>query len=170
MDRDIDKILLTSEQIQARIAHKLLPESSMLTPTDEQVVLRRPDLSVWRMGFQITVTVRPLVPQASDLLTIDAKHFLPENEAILASGTGDSLLFSAGEVTLSDAGAVFVVAQVGAWLEIEGAMSAGNVGRFPVVAVPSSTTIRFTNPVGVTESYAGTWTLRHGPIVHAVSA
>jgi len=160
------------EQIEKRLIGKSPAPTigvGALMPTEERVLLRRPDASVWRSRWSTTVLAVPTAPSAEPLTMIDTLHFLPEDETVLTTGTGDSLAFAAGSVTLTDTGATFTAAYIGAWIEITGSTSPGNNGRFPVTAVPAATQITFTNPIGVTQAaYTGQWILRVGPILHAI--
>lgn len=76
----------------------------------------------------------------------------------LISGTGDSFTFAADIVTLADAAADFTPAMVGAKIVIDGATSPDNNGTFTVLTVNGpGTEITYSNPDGVTEAFAGTW-------------
>lgn len=73
------------------------------------------------------------------------------------SGTGDSLTFLLGVVTLVDAGASFVVGDVGKKITISGATNPGNNGVFTILSRTGSTTITLWNPSGVTETSSFTY-------------
>lgn len=73
------------------------------------------------------------------------------------TGTGDSMTVSGSTVTLTDAGAAFVAADVGRYITIAGSDLASNNGRFLVTA-RAATTVSFTNGDGQAEaSFTGTW-------------
>lgn len=76
---------------------------------------------------------------------------------VAPTGTGDSLTFSAGLVTLVDAAGVFAGVRVGARISISGATNAANNGTFTIVEVVSGTSVIFANAAGVTETSAFTW-------------
>lgn len=73
------------------------------------------------------------------------------------SGTGDSLTFLLGVVTLVDSGASFVVGDVGKKITISGATNPGNNGVFTILSRTGSTTITLWNPSGVTETSSFTY-------------
>ena len=77
------------------------------------------------------------------------------------SGTGDNFTFSGGNVTLTDAGASFTQADVGKQITIPAgsALSPGNEGTFTIATVADANNVTYANASGVTEAYAGTWTL-----------
>lgn len=77
----------------------------------------------------------------------------------ISTGTGDSFAFSSPTVTLTDAGASWTSADIGRFITIAGSTSPGNDGTFMIESVPSGTTLTYTNATGVTEAFAGTWTI-----------
>lgn len=78
------------------------------------------------------------------------------------SGIGDSFTKSGNTMTLTDAGGQFVSAQVGRSITIYSATTAANNGVFTITAVPSATTIQYTNAAGVAENFAGSWIIDDG--------
>lgn len=75
-----------------------------------------------------------------------------------ANGTGDSFTAAGVTTTLADAGGSFGLHDLGRFINISGATTTKNNGRFVITAVPSSTSVQFTNNlVGVTEAFTGTY-------------
>lgn len=87
-----------------------------------------------------------------------------------ATGTGDSLSKLGNVVTITDAAAAFVAGMVGQHILIAGATTPDNDGIFVVTEFVSATQIRFKNPSGVTEAFAGTWSVGFGIYTFNVSA
>lgn len=77
----------------------------------------------------------------------------------VSTGTGDSFAVAAGVVTLTDAGAAWTSADIGRFITIAGSTSPANDGTFLIEAVPTGTTLKYTNAGGVTEAYTGAWTI-----------
>lgn len=75
------------------------------------------------------------------------------------SGTGDSLTVSSGVVTMVDAGATFRAEMVGQRMAIAGASNAANNGTFRITEFVSSTSVKFVNARGVTETSSFTWSI-----------
>jgi hypothetical protein len=76
------------------------------------------------------------------------------------SGTGDSLTFGAGIVTLTDASAPFLPNMNGHSITIADASNPGNNGTFTPVTYISPTQISFPNGAGVNEpAFTGEWTV-----------
>lgn len=75
------------------------------------------------------------------------------------SGTGDNLTVAGTDVTLTDAGATFSDTDLGRFITIAGATTGTNNGVFQITAVNSSTEVVFTNALGVTEAFPGTWSI-----------
>lgn len=109
--------------------------------------------TAWIDGFNAlrNIRVNQLVPLAS------------ENAPQGPSGTGDSFAFALGVVTLTDAAALFTPAHVGLAITIVGATSPGNNGTFIIASYISPTQITYANAGGVTEAYAGAWSIA-GPL------
>lgn len=85
------------------------------------------------------------------------------------SGTGDSLAYSAGTVTLTDAGASFTTDDIGKRVGIQGCANAGNNGSFVITARPSSTQVQFSNALGVNETSSFTWNISSGGVGDSIS-
>ena len=73
------------------------------------------------------------------------------------SGVGDAFTLAGTTITLTDAGAAFTAADVGQSITVAGSTTAGNNGTFLVTAVPSATSVQYTNAAGVAETFPGTW-------------
>jgi hypothetical protein len=85
---------------------------------------------------------------------------LVDTETTVATGTGDQLSLVAGEagvVELVDVGAGFETAAIEHLVDITGATTAANNGRFAIESIPDATHLRFRNPAGKAELFAGTW-------------
>jgi hypothetical protein len=161
---------LIMEEIQALlVGARPVPGSSPMEPTGEQhQPLKRTDLQVWRLDYEVMVTVDATKPESGPLTEVHTRHFLPIEETTFATGIGDSLVFATPITCLVDAGAAFTAAQVGSYIEIVGATTPANNGTFEVTAVLGPTSLEFANPVGVTELYSGAWTLRAAPVVKTI--
>jgi hypothetical protein len=61
-------------------------------------------------------------------------------------------------MTLTDSAGLFTADMVGRYLHLTGATANPNNGTFLVTAYTSETQITYTNPAGVPETFAGTWT------------
>lgn len=92
------------------------------------------------------------------------KTLADENSGIgdsVQTGTGDSLSAPVSdEQTLTDAGATFVVADVGRFIVISGATNGGNNGTFLITEFVSSTSIKILNSSGVLETSSFSWDVR----------
>lgn len=75
------------------------------------------------------------------------------------SGTGDSFSKTGSTITLTDAGAAWVVSDVGKTIKISGATTSGNNGLFVITSRISGTQITYENASGATEAFAGTWAI-----------
>lgn len=126
----------------------------------EEPILQRDDLCVWRKNFEADVDAESIdrdAEAAMDLETLSGRVSQPEDEALIAEGTGDSFAVSGSTVTLTDGGAAFVAAMVGLRIRIEGSLNILDDGTFDVTAVPSGTTIRWSNPSATAGAFSGTW-------------
>jgi len=74
-----------------------------------------------------------------------------------ATGTGDSFAFAAGVVTLTDAGATFTQLDVGRFITVAGSTTPANDGTFLITDYVDGNNIKYTNALGATEAYAGSW-------------
>lgn len=79
-----------------------------------------------------------------------------------SSGTGDSFTQSGNVTTLADSAGSFTSAMVGQHLLLAGATSTTNNGIFVISAFVNSTHVKFKNPLGVAESFGGTWRVGRG--------
>lgn len=126
------------------------------------------DRVVWHLAYEVVVDrTAPEPTGVDDLTTIASAYHAPAEDELLGAGTGDSLAFDAPTVTLTDALGAFSAAWDGMSIIIAGATTQANNGRFPIAAVPTAQTIEFTNPRGVAEPFAGTWTVTPAPAITA---
>lgn len=81
-----------------------------------------------------------------------------------ATGSGDVVVAapSGATVSVSVMGAAFTSADVGRYLSLAGATSAGNRAPSAIVAVTSPTDVVLANPNAAAESFAGTYTVLAG--------
>lgn len=111
-------------------------------------------------AMNMTMIAAPQPPPASLNL---AFWFQTDNVSVAntKTGTGDTLTFLTGSVTLLDAATSFdgTGIDVGQYITIAGATSPGNNGTFPITSRPTVNSVTFTNAAGVTEGYGGTWAL-----------
>jgi hypothetical protein len=77
-------------------------------------------------------------------------------------GVGDSFTAALGIVTLTDAAGLFTVDMVGKVIAVAGATTPENNGQFTVASFIGPTQITYANAVGVTQAYAGAWTVYKG--------
>jgi len=77
-------------------------------------------------------------------------------------GVGDSFTAALGIVTLTDAAGLFTLDMVGKVIAVAGATTPANNGQFTVASFIGPTQITYANAVGVTEAYAGAWTVYKG--------
>lgn len=110
-------------------------------------------------GHHLTVDDGPCVGQT---------RTIAENTKGEATGTGDDLTFEGFLTKLTDAAATFTADDVGRFIEITGATTPANNGIFPILEFVDANNIKFINPAGVTEAYAGDWTTYDGlvPVRH----
>lgn len=94
------------------------------------------------------------------------KTLADENSSLgvqIGTGTGDTIGGTVPDMTLTDSGASFAVADVGRWITIAGATTPANNGTFLISAYTSGTEITYYNASGVAEPFtSGTWTTREG--------
>jgi hypothetical protein len=105
-------------------------------------------------------------PSSSDGVKIEINGYAP------TTGTGDSLTFVAGPntVTLVDAGASFVAADVGRNITIANSPTPANDGTFVVTAYISPTSIGWVNASGATEAApALTWSMSNVASGHGLN-
>lgn len=90
--------------------------------------------------------------------------------APLTTGTGNGttgLTFSTPNVTINASGTPFTANDVGKYIVITGSTSANNHGAFLITAFNSTSSVTFTNSLGVAQaSYAGTFYVVAAPIQH----
>jgi hypothetical protein len=79
--------------------------------------------------------------------------------------TGDSLAFSVGTVTLTDATATFATSDVGKRICVSNCTNAGNNGLFTITARLSATQIQFANASGVNETSSFSWSMDFQDII-----
>jgi hypothetical protein len=84
------------------------------------------------------------------------------------AGIGD-LTFSTPTVTVTDAGAVFLATDIGKYVEITGATNPTNNGSFLITAVPTPTTFRYSNALGVAETGVNYEVVRGTSLITVVS-
>lgn len=111
-------------------------------------------------GVPLQVGVIGVADRTRTITNLQLQRGLVDDEAltlVAPTGTGDSLTFSGGLVTLLDAGGVFGATRVGAQISISGATNPANNGTFTIVEVVSGTSVIYSNPAGVTETSAFTW-------------
>lgn len=101
-------------------------------------------------GLLKTITAHPEYPLITVTSFTAADVAAPTlTSAVLRRGTGASIAYAAGTVTLTDAGASFVAGDVGKKIRITGATNPGNNGTFTIATVPSGTQVTFANASGV---------------------
>jgi hypothetical protein len=111
-------------------------------------------------GVPLQIGVIGVADRTRTVTNLQLQRGLVEDETltlVAPTGTGDSLTFAGGLVTLLDAGAVFGATRVGAQISISGATNPANNGTFTIVEVVSATSVIFANAAGVTETSAFTW-------------
>jgi hypothetical protein len=77
----------------------------------------------------------------------------------VTTGTGDSLTVASSTVTLNDAAGLLRAGHVGARITVAGCADERNNGVFPIVAVPGSTSLQYTNPAAQAETSSFSWTI-----------
>jgi hypothetical protein len=82
-----------------------------------------------------------------------------QDSAGASSGTGDSLTYSAGVVTVTDAAGSFKAGHVGLRITIGNATNEQNNGAKIIKSVVSSTVLTYEDPDGVTETSSFTWAI-----------
>lgn len=82
---------------------------------------------------------------------------LSNTTGALAGGTGDSLAYAAGVVTLVDSAGAFTASDVGKHITIAGATNPGNNGTFIVSEYVGVTSVKFANTSGVSETSSFTY-------------
>jgi hypothetical protein len=87
------------------------------------------------------------------------RWYLTPYDAPEDGDAGGAFTFAAGNVTMDVTGGDFTEADVGKKITTAGSTSPGNDGPFVIATVNSPTQIVFANAAGVTEPFAGTWTL-----------
>jgi hypothetical protein len=130
--------------------------------TAERPWVQEPDLCVWLVTFAVpTDFAAPDRAElgADDLVGIDGSLNLPETEAVIAEGTGDTLTAAAGVATVVDAGMLAAAGWVGLVVRVSGCGNALNNGDFTITAVPAATQLQYSNPLATPESEAFTWKL-----------
>lgn len=99
---------------------------------------------------------------AGDRVLLSAQSAVPfsgtgDSVNVLVGGTGDSLTFATGTVTLVDSAGAFTANDVGKRLTIAGATNPGNDGTFVIVSYVDATSVTFANATGVTETSSFTY-------------
>lgn len=97
-----------------------------------------------------------------DCNQINGASIVQQDATNATAGTGDTLTYSSGHVTITDASAAFVLGHgVGCrWITISGAMNPQNNGVFRITSYTSATTLVYENAAGVTEPTSNfKWTI-----------
>ena len=139
---------------------------SRLAIVAEEPMLQTIDLCVWKATYRAQYEQKSAAPPAGKPITeIMASGNLPE-----IGGVGDDLAFAGGVVTLHDAAGGFGTNLAGLSITIAGAAHAANNGTFPGLAVTDDSHVTFPNAAGVSETFAGTWTItRTTPVVQGLT-
>ncbi len=117
--------------------------------------------------WTIAPTIWPSSSAGFDPIVHDPTNtaFLPSGcnpnptTCVTHAGTGDSFAVASGVVTLTDAAAAFVAADVGRSITIAGATTAANNGTFTITSFVSATQVRYSNPSAVAQAYPGAWSI-----------
>ena len=75
------------------------------------------------------------------------------------AGTGDSIAALGGLARLTDSAGAFTASMVGQNITLSTTWAANNQGHFPIVGVASATVLYFVNPLAVTETAAGVYSI-----------
>lgn len=125
----------------------------------EEPMLHTQDLCVWKQTLSCSVNQANVpVPDGKPFTELVARGYLAE-----VAGVGDAFAAGGGVVTLTDAAGGFHRGMLGLSIEIAGAVTASNNGTYVVTGIPDvgdGTQITFVNAGGVTEFFAGTWTVK----------
>lgn len=152
------------------VTASFLPERAMVLDTSPGTPL---GCKVWQLTAAEAGSVG-LDEGAVSIAATDGSPTLPTcrfssaegYQCVSRSGTGGTLSATGtpGVYAFTNATANFAASDVGAYLEIKGALNAGSNGLFPIVAVTSASTIAFATSSSVVAAVeaTATWRVLHG--------